>query len=121
MKREEFLEKFEEASEVLDIDDVRDSLTKSVELSSESDSEYPRGHRNLIIAIEELSELQKELTKELRGKGDITAILEEVADVQIVLEQVKVVCRLKDVDVNRAINLKIDRLNNVIKKEGYYK
>lgn len=35
----------------------------------------------IIVAIEELAELQKELTKWIRGKGHICNIAEEIADV----------------------------------------
>lgn len=42
----------------------------------------------LVIAIEELSELQKELTKEYRGKGNRDNILEELADVIIILKEI---------------------------------
>ena len=40
-----------------------------------------------VVAIEELSELQKEITKNLRGKGDLDHMAEEIADVRIMLEQ----------------------------------
>ena len=40
-----------------------------------------------VIAIEELSELQKELCKSLRSGADRPHISEEIADVQIMLEQ----------------------------------
>ena len=43
----------------------------------------------MIYLIEECSELQKELTKQLRGKGDITNICEEIADVYITLNHVR--------------------------------
>ena len=39
--------------------------------------------RNLIIVREELSELSKEISKELRGQGDKYNILEELADVPL--------------------------------------
>ena len=39
-----------------------------------------------IIAIEELSELQKEITKDLRGKFRKEFFMEELADVYIVME-----------------------------------
>ena len=45
--------------------------------------------KQIIVAIEELSELQKALCKYLREKGDILAITEEMADVQIMLEQLE--------------------------------
>ena len=45
----------------------------------------------LIVAIEELSELQKELTKYLRGDGDMNHVAEEMADVYIMLEQLGII------------------------------
>lgn len=50
------------------------------------------GEQNqIIVAIEELSELQKELCKLLRGQYHITNMSEEMADVEIMLEQLKVI------------------------------
>ena len=40
------------------------------------------GDKQIIVAIEELSELQKELCKHLRGKIDITNLIEEIADTE---------------------------------------
>ena len=45
----------------------------------------------IIVAIEELSELQKELCKYLRDKTNIRNISEEIADVEIMLEQLKLI------------------------------
>ena len=39
------------------------------------------------MVFEEMSELQKELCKNLRGKNNVLNIAEEIADVQIMLEQ----------------------------------
>ena len=39
------------------------------------------------VAIEEMSELTKELCKAIRGQGSIPNISEEIADVKIMLEQ----------------------------------
>lgn len=44
-----------------------------------------------IVAIEELSELQKELCKWKRGSGDIHHIAEEIADVTIMIEQLQII------------------------------
>lgn len=41
------------------------------------------------MVFEEMSELQKELCKHLRGQGNENHIAEEIADVEIVLEQMK--------------------------------
>ena len=47
------------------------------------------GERNqLIVAIEELSECQKEICKILRGGEDFRNLAEEIADATIMLEQI---------------------------------
>lgn len=43
------------------------------------------------IFIEESAELTKELLKERRGEDNLTAILEEMADVEIMLDQMKLI------------------------------
>ena len=44
-----------------------------------------------IVAIEELSELQKALCKYLRGQDNFENIVEEIADVKIMLEQLELI------------------------------
>lgn len=51
--------------------------------------EYFGSDNQCIVAIEELSELQKEICKHLRGLGNVHHIAEEIADVQIMLEQLQ--------------------------------
>ncbi len=41
------------------------------------------------VCIEELAELIKELTKALRGKGNSMKIIEEMADVEVCVDQLK--------------------------------
>lgn len=55
----------------------------------------------LVMAMEEMSELTKELSKNLRGADNSKALAEEIADVEIMLEQLKVIFR------NRAL---VDRI-----------
>lgn len=45
----------------------------------------------VIVAIEELSELQKALCKYLRGQTNFENIVEEIADVKIMLEQLELI------------------------------
>lgn len=62
-----------------------------------------------IVAIEELSELQKELCKWLRdSKRDITPIMEEIADVRIMLEQLQAMLGC-DNCVEQIMNEKLQR------------
>ena len=68
----------------------------------------------LILAIEEMSELIKELSKYTRGRENIGGICEEMADVEIMLEQLKIVFRNRAaVDYHRSQKLQrlSDKLN----------
>ncbi len=68
----------------------------------------------LILAIEEMSELIKELSKYTRGRQNIGNICEEMADVEIMLEQLKIVFHNRAaVDYHRSMKLQRlgDRLN----------
>lgn len=43
------------------------------------------------VAIEEMSELTKEIVKNWRGEDNLDHIAEEIADVEIMLEQLKLI------------------------------
>ena len=68
----------------------------------------------IIVAIEECSELQKELTKALRGKVNLLGIAEEIADVEIMLEQLKLIFDNRQ-EVEKFKNAKIVRLNKTLR------
>lgn len=114
MDRERFIERFYEESPIINNGEVERTLTKSIE--SLSHDGYPRGHRNLIIATEELAELTQEITKHLRGKGDYYNILQELADVRIVLWYVQEVCGINEEELNKAVNVKIHRLQGKLER-----
>ena len=63
-----------------------------------------------IIAIEELSELQKEISKHARGEHNWMAIVEEMADVYIMLETIKHIVDIPATAVEKAINIKLAQL-----------
>lgn len=44
-----------------------------------------------MVLIEEMAELTKEIIKEKRGKGEWFSVREEIADVQIMLDQMKII------------------------------
>ena len=69
-----------------------------------------------VVALEELSEAQKEICKFLRGKGDPEHLTEEIADAQIMLEQVKMLCGIDDGAVQEQMDSKIERLRGRIKE-----
>ena len=62
------------------------------------------------VAIEELSELQKEVCKALRGQLNKDNMVEEMADVWIVIEQLKMIYNITDEDVRKEVHKKIHRL-----------
>ena len=70
-----------------------------------------------VVAIEELSELQKELCKSLRGQTDRQHIAEEIADVQIMLEQMMILYELH-YNVAAWRWKKVDRLRDRLARDG---
>ena len=73
------------------------------------------GEQNqLIVAIEELSECQKEICKILRGGEDFRNLAEEVADVTIMLEQIRLMFNINDCVCN-FMDEKIKRLDDRVK------
>lgn len=63
----------------------------------------------MIVAIEELSECQKELCKLLRGIGNVYCLAEEITDAQIMLEQM---IALYDLD-DRVTNYRAMKINRL--------
>ena len=119
MDRNEFISKVKAASNRLDEKALMDVIQASIESFSEENT--PRGHENLIIVMEELSELTKELTKELRGKGDPWNILQELADVALCIRYVQEICGISKSMLNKAVNVKATNLGEVLVKEGIYR
>lgn len=73
--------------------------------------------KQTVVAIEELSELQKELCKAIRGKGNLGHIIEEIADVYIMLEDIKIINNISDDEINEYIELKQIRTEERMKIE----
>lgn len=66
------------------------------------------GHKSQVIMVfEEMAELQKELTKFLRGNWIGDNIAEEIADCEIMLDQMKLLFDIEElVDMNKKYKLK---------------
>lgn len=54
----------------------------------------------MIVALEELSECQKEICKMLRGEGNVDHLAEEIADAQIMLEQITMIFQTQSLVTN---------------------
>lgn len=71
----------------------------------------------IVVMMEEMSELQKELCKHLRGRGSFEHISEEIADVEIMLEQMKMLFFCTD-DVRNERRRKVERLKGRLDEHG---
>lgn len=66
----------------------------------------------LTVAVEELSELIKEICKNKRGRDNIDSIIEEVADCYIMLKQIEIIF---DIDHNDIVEM---RKNKIARLKG---
>jgi NTP pyrophosphatase (non-canonical NTP hydrolase) len=64
----------------------------------------------LIMVMEEASELTKEISKYFRGENNRKNIIEEVGDVYIMLEQMKIIFNINDNELDANINKKMKKL-----------
>ena len=64
----------------------------------------------MVVALEELSECQKEICKVLRGDGNMDHLAEEIADATIMLEQLRYFLGLNET-VCEKMDQKIHRLD----------
>lgn len=70
-----------------------------------------------VKTLEELSELQVEIVRDLNGKGNIDAIIEETADVMNMVEQICIIYDIEDL-VKQMKIVKMHRTMEKIKPKG---
>ncbi len=66
------------------------------------------------VAIEEMSELIKCICKDLRGMGVIDKIAEEIADVEIMLGQLRIIYSIDEERIDEHKRLKLERLAKML-------
>ena len=119
MDRKKYIKKMKSETSEIDMNWITKVLKDSVN-SNLSDGN-PRGHRNLIIVMEELAELSQAIAKELRNKGDKVNLLEELGDVQLGIYYVQEICRISDEELHKSMNVKMRRLEEALAEKGEYK
>ena len=72
----------------------------------------------LVIIMEELSELIQQVSKRYRGKNYAMHLLEEMADVYICLEELKLITGISNDDIEAAMSVKFERIRNDIQKSS---
>lgn len=70
-----------------------------------------------VVAIEEMTELQKEITKALRGRDNKAEMTEEIADVYIMLTQIERMYGIDYSEVMEVMKYKRERLKTLINKK----
>lgn len=118
MNSEKFKNAFLEAGEYLDPERI-DYVTDKVLLSELEFGDNMLLHMK-ILCIEELGELIQAITKNLRGKNNTANVLEEMADVTIMLRYLKKMYGFTDEQLGKAVNVKLDRAENIVTRYGCY-
>ena len=124
MDRKEFERKLNEAEDARLAganlkDETRDIFINEA-LQESKGKPITEDWEHLVIAMEEMSELQKEISKCLRGKGNRSDLLQEMADVYICLAYVQAICAddpefaFSDKDLDDAIDVKLLRCHERI-------
>ena len=71
----------------------------------------------LNVAIEEFSELTKEICKHKRGSDNLASIIEEMADCYIMLEEMQIIFDLNGETVANEIIRKVERLEKRLEEK----
>lgn len=119
MKREDFVEQYNDTSEYIDKEWMNKVLVDSIEANSVDGN--PRGYRNRIIVMEELAELTQEISKNLRDTGNMMDLLQELADVQLGIYYIQNICGISDSELHKAMNVKMKRVEKKLQKHGQHK
>lgn len=71
------------------------------------------GHKNQIEKVlEELAELMVEVCKINHGRTSKDKVIEEIADVEIMLAQLKIIFNISPIELSNMIGFKLKRLEN---------
>lgn len=82
--------------------EIIDTYKRTIELYGEKAQK--------LMAIEEMSELTKEICKDFRGKLDREHLIEEIADVLITLDQMLLIYEISEEEIYLMCERKMERL-----------
>lgn len=88
-------------------------------IESSAPIEVKRGIRNIIIGMEELSELQKELSKAIRGKLDRVGLIEEIVDVEHTIDVIKNVFQISNQELEKVRFIKLEQIKAKCKDNNF--
>lgn len=113
MEKRKFMKAYNQASDQLDKRRLRDVTRKAISSSKSRKLEF-------IMVMEELAELSQQAAKAGRGIGNRESLIEEMADVCLSLVRLQELYGISTLELNKAINVKMDRLDQVLDKKGRY-
>ena len=90
--------------------EIIDTYKRTIELYGE--------HAQKLMAIEEMSELTKEVCKDFRGKLNREHLIEEMADVLIMLDQMLILYKISGEEVGLMRIKKVERLKERLEKQN---
>ena len=96
------------------IDEILSQIRRTVNIA-EHYCEQGNMQLQLVVAIEEMSELIKEISKNMRGKSNKASLIEEIADVQIMLWQLLYIYNISESELIEEMNKKLTRQEARIK------
>ena len=108
MRSLEFISPQGSEDAMLPVEVSRDSGNEEMSILSAAIAKYGE-QSQIMMAFEEMAELQKELCKNRRGKDNIEEIADEVADVEIMLQQLKMIYGIANT-VQQHRRFKLERL-----------
>ena len=71
------------------------------------------------VAMEEMAELIKEISKNIRGANNRKQLLEELADVNIMLKEIQLIHKISDEELEDEVVFKLVRLNNRLNEDEH--
>lgn len=116
MERSKFVEEFNKASDQLDKKRFH-KITKKV---IDANREHNKDQNNYLIVMEELGELSQETSKAGRDKLDRFGLIEEMADVALSLVKLQKMCDISTLELYKAMNVKLDRMERILNEKGVY-
>ena len=66
-------------------------------------------HKQILKALEEMAELQTAILHAINGKGSVSHVREEIADVAVCLEYLKIIFNLTDGELAERAEGKLER------------
>ncbi|MCM1224660.1 MAG: hypothetical protein NC548_60455 [Lachnospiraceae bacterium] len=117
MERQDFINQFNEVKKdgnygYRENREVHNLIRQHMLILNQPD--VPVGFQELFISIEELAELIQATTKALRGKKDEVNLIEELADVHLVLKYIETVLDIDHDDVEVGLEVKIRKLEGLL-------